>query len=119
MAGRDLRHAARREGTIFEVRELRDGGITVDLGVKAELRDLTDAVDYAFSYLDAHDPRREGAVEGLAIVRVEGGKRDTVWEYSWERAKRAEPDLVALWGFPVSRPWRDPYVPLRRSGVTR
>ena len=119
MAGDDLRHAARREGPIFEVHERRDGD-TLDLGVKAELRDLSDAVDFAFSYLDAHDPRREGTVQGLAIVRVDRQTRDTVWEYSWERAKAADPDLVALWGFPVSRPWSDPYVSAaRRSRVAR
>ena len=102
------------------MRELRHAEPTTDLGVKAELSNLTDAVDFAFSYLDAHDPRREGAVHGLAIVMVERSARETVWEYSWERAKAADPDLVALWGFPVSRPWSDPYVSgTRRSRVAR
>lgn len=73
------RHAA---GHGYEVHEVLEGAPPVDLGLRFETTELGTAVDFAFDFLERRDPRREGAVSALEIVRVDGCERETVWTYS-------------------------------------
>jgi hypothetical protein len=55
-----------------------------------------DAVDFAFEFVDEHDP------EALEIQRADGGKRETLWTYSARRAAAiadGRKDLTATFGF--------------------
>ena len=61
------RHAA--EHNRYEVHELLGGEPALDLGRRFETSDFGAAVDYAFDYLERRDPRREGIVGALEIVR--------------------------------------------------
>ena len=100
------RHAA---GQRYEVHEVLEGAPSVDLGLRFETTDLGTAVDYAFDFLEQRDPRREGAVSGLEIVRVAASGRETVWTYSHTKATGSAGDLVRLWGYDVTRVWSRPY----------
>ena len=80
----NLRHAAGQP--MYEVREILEGGPGLDLGVRFESADFGAALDFAFDFLEKRDPRREGAVSGLEIVRVQGSARESVWSYSHARA---------------------------------
>jgi hypothetical protein len=100
------RHAA---GQRYEVREVLEGAPSVDLGLRFETTDLGTAVDYAFDFLEQRDPRREGAVSALEIVRVADSERETVWTYSHAKASGSAGDLVRLWGYDVTRVWNRPY----------
>lgn len=97
-----LRRAARQ----YELHEVHEGALRLDLGVRAECDTFDEAVEAAFAYLEANDPAREGKVEALEIQEVDGAARGTVWAYSSSRA--VDTDLVARWGFDVTRPWRGP-----------
>ncbi len=100
------RHAA---GQRYEVHEVLEGAPSVDLGLRFETTDLGTAVDYAFDFLERRDPRREGAVSALEIVRVDGSQRETVWTYSHSKTSTSAGDLVRLWGYDVTRAWSRPY----------
>jgi hypothetical protein len=100
------RHAA---GQRYEVREVLEGAPPVDLGLRFETTDLGTAVDYAFDFLEQRDPRREGAVSALEIVRVADSERETVWTYCHAKASGSAGDLVRLWGYDVTRMWTRPY----------
>jgi hypothetical protein len=105
----DLRHAAGH--TTYEVHEILEGEPAVDLGVRFSAGDFSEAVELALDYLQAKDPgRRE--ISALQIVKVEPGRRVVVWSYSHSGAAASREDLIRLWGFDPSRPWRVP------SGLT-
>ena len=106
MAG-DLRHAA--GGSRYEVHEVLEGSSALDLGVRYESEDFAAAVDFAFDFLERRDPRREGVVSALEIVRVEGSRRETVWSYEHSHAIDLPRNSVGVWGFDVTRPWQGPY----------
>jgi hypothetical protein len=107
MAGH-LRHAAGRP--LYEVHEVLEGDPALDLGLRFETVDFGGAVDFAFDFLDQQDPRREGSVGALEIVRVEGSRRETVWRYSHSRAHEPSArSTVGVWGFDVTRRWQGPY----------
>ena len=61
----------------------------------------------AMDYLDECDPRRSGEVNGLDIVRVDNGERETVWRYR-HADERPEKDLVQRWGFHPTQTWSRP-----------
>ena len=90
----------------YEVHEMRDGDAALDLGVRHTCLGYDEAEDFAFEFLDAHDPDRDGKVAGLDIVEVHDDERRTV--FSYRHADRAAFDLTALWGFDVTRRWRGP-----------
>lgn len=103
----NVRHAAGQ--TTYEVREILEGDLALDLGVRFESADFGTALDFAFDFLEKRDPRREGAVSGLEIVRVQGSARESVWSYSHARASVPSRDPVRVWGFDVTRQWHSPY----------
>jgi hypothetical protein len=99
-----LRRAARH----YELHEVHEGALKLDLGLRAECDTFDEAVEAAFAYLEEHDPARDGKVHGLEILEVNGDVRGTVWAYSSSRSNLASTDLVGRWGFDVTRPWRGP-----------
>ncbi len=99
-----LRRAARQ----YELHEVHEGALRLDLGLRAECGTFDEAVEAAFAYLEEHDPARAGKVQALEIVEVNAGARGTVWSYSSSRAGVDSTDLVGRWGFDVTRPWRGP-----------
>ncbi|HEU4449198.1 MAG TPA: hypothetical protein VFR63_04330 [Gaiellaceae bacterium] len=114
MAERE-RHAA---GQRYEVHEVLEGEPPLDLGQRFETTDFGAAVDFAFDYLEERDPRRDGVVSALEIVRVAGSERETVWRYSHSEAITGPRDLVRLWGYDVTRQWSRPYGhPVRHATV--
>jgi hypothetical protein len=98
----------RRAARHYELHEVHEGALRLDLGLRAESESFDDAVEAAFVYLEEHDPARDGKVKALEIVEVNGGERGTVWLYSSSSAGVASSDLVGRWGFDVTRPWRGP-----------
>jgi hypothetical protein len=117
MAGH-LRHAA--GGSTYEVHEVLEGSPALDLGVRFESADFGTAVDFAFDFLERRDPRREGAVSALEIVRVEGSRRETVWNYNHSRSNDLPRDSIGVWGYDVTRPWQGPYrAPVRTTTAFR
>jgi hypothetical protein len=113
----ELRHAAGQP--VYEVHELQEGDPVLDLGVRFQTSDYGAAVEFAFDLLQRRDPRREGAVSALEIVRVEDGRRETVWSYSHSRTLTSRNDLVGMWGFDVTRPWHHPSRPTPRPRTYR
>lgn len=104
-------HAA---GQTYEVHEVLEGEPPLDLGRRFETTDFGSAVDFAFDFLERRDPRREGAVSALEIVRVADSGRETVWRYSHTEASSGPRDVVRLWGYDVTRHWSRPYgAPIR------
>jgi len=101
------RHAA--EHNRYEVHEVLGGEPALDLGLRFETADFGASVDFAFDYLERRDPRREGVVSALEIVRVSGSERETVWSYSHAQARSMARDLVRVWGFDPGRGWSSPY----------
>jgi hypothetical protein len=99
-----LRRAARQ----YELHEIHEGTLRLDLGLRAECDRYDEAVDAAFAYLQEHDPQREGRVAALEIVQVDGGTRRTVWAYSATTGTARAQDLRGRWGFDVTRPWTGP-----------
>lgn len=117
MAG-DERHAA--GGSRYEVHEVLEGTPALDLGLRYESGDFGTAVDFAFDFLAQRDPRREGAVSALEIVRVEGSRRETVWTYNHSRSDDLPRNSVGVWGYDVTRSWRSPYrTPVRARTAHR
>ena len=98
----DFRRAARQPA--YEVHEILEGSPALDLGVRFVSGDYLEAVDAAFAYLDEHDPNRTGAVSGVEIHRIGDEERETVWSYV-HSAIRAPQDLLAHWGFDVTKAW--------------
>lgn len=102
-----LRHAAAGR-VVYEVHELLGGERELDLGVRYQSTDYGAAVEYAFEFLQLRDPRREGEVNALEVVKVANGKRETVWRYSHADQPCTRVDLVGRWGFDVTRRWHAP-----------
>lgn len=111
MAEEPLRHAAGRP--TYEVRELRDGEAAFE-PARFESDDYQAAVEYALDFLGRRDPRREGVVSRLEIVRCNGGSREIVWTYPHKGAEGAPGDLVRRWGYDVTRGWHGPAATLPR-----
>ena len=96
-----LRRAARH----YELHEVHEGALKLDLGMRADCETFAEAVEAAFAYLDANDPARDGKVEALEIVEVDGESCGTVWAYSSSRSNVGATDLVGRWGFEITRSW--------------
>jgi len=106
----DLRHAAGQP--TYEVREVLDEDHAVDLGLLFRCNDYAHAVEFAFDLLERRDPRREGVIGGLAVVKTDQGKRETVWTYS-HSAHVNRPDPIRRWGWDVTRNWQGPATHVR------
>jgi hypothetical protein len=104
------RHAAGQ--ATYEVREVLDGDPSVDVAVLFRCTDYAHAVDFAFDFLARRDPRREGSVSGLRVVKTDQGRSETVWTYS-HSAQEGRPDPARKWGFDVTRHWHVPATPVR------
>lgn len=110
------RHAAGQ--ATYEVREIHGEDLAVGLGILFRCTDYVRAVEFAFDYLTRRDPRREGAVEGLEVVKNDGGKREAVWSYRHTgQANRFDP--MRKWGYDVTRSWHGPATPARPLRLTR
>jgi hypothetical protein len=99
-----LRRAARH----YELHEIHEGALRVDLGLRAECDRYDETVEAAFMYLEEHDPQREGRVSALEIVQVDGERRRTVWVYNAKTRPARADDLLGRWGFDVTREWTGP-----------
>jgi hypothetical protein len=106
----DSRHAAGQ--ATYEVREVLDGDPAVDLGLLFRCNDYVHAVEFAFDLLARRDPRRDGTIGALEVVKNDRGKRETVWNYS-HSAQASRPDPMRRWGFDVTRHWQGPATPVR------
>ncbi len=60
-------HAAGQSYAVHESMKLHPG---LDLGLRHTADSFEDASEFAFEFLDEHDPKREGRVSALEIVRV-------------------------------------------------
>jgi hypothetical protein len=113
-----LRHAA--GGSRYEVHEILEGDPALDLGLRHESADFGSAIEFVFDFLERRDPRREGAVSALEIVRVDGSRRETVWNYNHSASDDLPRNTVGVWGFDVTRPWQGPYrTPVRPKTAYR
>jgi hypothetical protein len=117
MAEESLRHAAGRP--TYEVRELPNGEAGLAPAQRFETGDYLTAVEYALDLLERRDPRREGLVSRLEIVRVDGSGREVVWTYPQSGADDGRGDLVRRWGYDVTRSWHGPAATLPRPPLLR
>lgn len=99
-------HAAGQSYAVHESMKLHPG---LDLGLRHTAGSFEDASEFAFEFLDEHDPNREGRVSALEIVRVgpEPGSRETVWRYEYNGSQSGHQDPREFWGFDVNT-WRGP-----------
>ena len=99
-------HAAGQSYAVHESMKLHPG---LDLGLRHTADSFEDASEFAFEFLDEHDPNREGRVSALEIVRVgpEPGARETVWRYEYNGSHSGHQDPKEFWGFDVTA-WRGP-----------
>ena len=99
-------HAAGQSYAVHESMKLHPG---LDLGLRHTADSFEDASEFAFEFLDEHDPKREGRVSALEIVRVgpEPGARETVWRYEYNGSHSGHQDPREFWGFDVNS-WRGP-----------
>jgi hypothetical protein len=99
-------HAAGQSYAVHESMKLHPG---LDLGLRHTADSFEDASEFAFEFLNEHDPNREGRVSALEIVRVgpEPGSRETVWRYEYNGSQSAHQDPRKFWGFDVTT-WRGP-----------
>ena len=105
MDGNQLRHAAGQP--TYEVHESLKHHLGLDLGFRFTCESFLDASDYALDFLDEHDPKREGKVSALEIVRVTAERRETVWRYEHNGSQGGHQDPRTIWGFDVTS-WRGP-----------
>lgn len=101
----------------YEVREIVEGK-ALGPEIRHECRDYVQAVEFAFEFLQRRDPRREGLVNAIEVVRVDGRLRETVWSYDFER-ESSRVDPVRKWGFDVTRTWSGPARPTTRPTFSR
>jgi hypothetical protein len=80
----------------------------IDLGTRFTVSTYDAALEFAFDYLQAEDPLRNGKVDGLEIVRVGDVSREKVWSYSHRDHSAVDVDLVRLWGFDPTCHWQGP-----------
>ena len=98
-------HAAGQSYAVHESMKLHPG---LDLGLRHTADSFEDASEFAFEFLNEHDPNREGRVSALEIVRVgPENSRETVWRYEYNGSQSGPPDPRAFWGFDVNT-WRGP-----------
>ena len=99
-------HAAGQSYAVHESMKLHPG---LDLGLRHTADSFEDASEFAFEFLDEHDPKREGRVSALEIVRVgpEPEARETVWRYEYNGSQSGHQDPREFWGFDVNA-WRGP-----------
>jgi len=99
-------HAAGQSYAVHESMKLHPG---LDLGLRHTADSFEDASEFAFEFLDEHDPKREGRVSALEIVRVgpEPEARETVWRYEYNGSPSGHQDPREFWGFDVNT-WRGP-----------
>ena len=99
-------HAAGQSYAVHESMKLHPG---LDLGLRHTADSFEDASEFAFEFLDEHDPKREGRVSALEIVRVgpETSSRETVWRYEYNGSQSGHQDPREFWGFDVNT-WRGP-----------
>ena len=99
-------HAAGQSYAVHESMKLHPG---LDLGLRHTAHSFEDASEFAFEFLDEHDPNREGRVSALEIVRVgpEPEARETVWRYEYNGSPSGHQDPREFWGFDVNT-WRGP-----------
>ena len=99
-------HAAGQSYAVHESMKLHPG---LDLGLRHTADSFEDASEFAFEFLDEHDPKREGRVSALEIVRVgpEPEARETVWRYEYNGSHSGHQDPKEFWGFDVTA-WRGP-----------
>ena len=99
-------HAAGQSYAVHESMKLHPG---LDLGLRHTADSFEDASEFAFEFLDEHDPKREGRVSALEIVRVgpEPEARETVWRYEYNGSPSGHQDPREYWGFDVNT-WRGP-----------
>ena len=99
-------HAAGQSYAVHESMKLHPG---LDLGLRHTADSFEDASEFAFEFLDEHDPKREGRVSALEIVRVgpEPEARETVWRYEYNGSHSGHQDPREFWGFDVNT-WRGP-----------
>lgn len=99
-------HAAGQSYAVHESMKLHPG---LDLGLRHTADSFEDASEFAFEFLDEHDPKREGRVSALEIVRVgpEPEARETVWRYEYNGSQNGHQDPREFWGFDVTT-WRGP-----------
>jgi hypothetical protein len=102
----------------YEVHEVPGEDRTDTLGILFRSADYAGAVEYAFDYLASHDPRREGLVGGLEVVKNDRGKRETVWTYS-HATQGSRVDPLRRWGFDVTRNWHGPATHVRPLPLSR
>lgn len=97
-------HAAGQSYAVHEGMKLHPG---LDLGLRYTSDSLLEASDFAFEFLDEHDPNREGRVSALEIVRIGPESRETVWRYEYNGSQSGHQDSKQIWGFDVTT-WRGP-----------
>jgi hypothetical protein len=97
-------HAAGQSYAVHESMKLHPG---LDLGLRFTCDSFLEASEFAFEFLDEHDPKREGRVSALEIVRVSQESRETVWRYEYNGSQSGHQDPRELWGFDVNT-WRGP-----------
>ena len=97
-------HAA---GQSYAVRESLKRHPELDLGLRHTCETYIDAVEYAFDFLDEHDPHREGRVSALEIVRVGPEACETVWRYEHNGSPHGHQAPRERWGFDANA-WRGP-----------
>jgi hypothetical protein len=97
-------HAAGQSYAVHESMKLHPG---LDLGLRHTADSFLEASEFAFEFLDEHDPNREGRVSALEIVRVGPESRETVWRYEYNGSHTGHQDPRELWGFDVNT-WRGP-----------
>ena len=98
-------HAAGQSYAVHESMKLHPG---LDLGLRHTADSFEDASEFAFEFLDEHDPKREGRVSALEIVRVgPENSRETVWRYEYNGSQSGHQDPREVWGFDVNS-WRGP-----------
>jgi hypothetical protein len=100
-------HAA---GQSYAVRESLKRQPGLDLGVRQTCETFIDAVEFAFDFLDEHDPDREGRVSAIEIVRVGPGASETIWRYEHDGSPDGHQDPKDIWGFDIVK-WRGPQHP--------
>ena len=97
-------HAAWQSYAVHESMKLHPG---LDLGLRHTADSFEDASEFAFEFLDEHDPNREGRVSALEIVRVGPESRETVWRYEYNGSHSGHQGPREIWGFDVNS-WRGP-----------
>lgn len=105
MAGTNISHAAGQP--TYAVHESLKHHLGLDLGLRHTSTSFLDASEFAFDFLDEHDPKREGRVSALEIVRVTAERRETVWRYEHDGSEGGHQDPKEIWGFSANA-WRGP-----------